>query len=57
VARDLGTCVIRLQATPPFPPAFDYPSVVGTLLGRLLGSGLFAPGLLDPWDGGAPAGA
>jgi Phosphotransferase enzyme family len=66
VARDLGSLVARLQATPAFPPVFDYPSLIGTLLGQLLESSLFAPGLLDrhregferireaySWDGGA----
>lgn len=66
LVRDLGTLVNRLQATPAFPPVFDYPSLIGTLLGRLLDSGLFAPGLLDrhcegferirevyPWNSGA----
>jgi aminoglycoside phosphotransferase (APT) family kinase protein len=48
MARDLGNLVARLQAIPAFPPVTDYPTVVGRLLGRLLGSGLFAPGLLDP---------
>ncbi len=66
LARDLGNLVARLQAIPAFPPVTDYPTVVGRLLGLLLGSGLFAPGLLDPhresferireaypWDDGA----
>ena len=48
LARDLGSLVARLQAIPAFPPVLDYPVVVGRLLGRLLDSGLFAPGLLDP---------
>jgi aminoglycoside phosphotransferase (APT) family kinase protein len=47
LARDLGTLVARLQAIPAFPPVADYPTVVGTLLGLVLESGLFAPGLLD----------
>jgi Ser/Thr protein kinase RdoA (MazF antagonist) len=47
VAHDLGTLVARLQAIPGFPPVFDYPSMIAILLGRLLASGLFAPGLLD----------
>jgi aminoglycoside phosphotransferase (APT) family kinase protein len=63
LARDLGGLVARLQATPAFPPVTDYLSVLESLLGRLLGSGLFASGLLDrhqegferirqayPWD-------
>lgn len=47
VVRDLGGLVVRLQAIPAFPPVFDYPSMIGILLGRLLDSGLFVPGLLD----------
>ena len=56
----------RLQATPAFPPVADYLTVLESLLGRLLGSGLFIAGLLDrhqegferirqayPWDSGA----
>lgn len=52
VARDLGTLLARLQATPAFPPVFDYPTVIGVLFDQLLGSGLFAPGLLDPHHAG-----
>lgn len=48
LARDLGNVVARLQAIPAFPPVADYPTVVGGLLARLLDSGRFAPGLLDP---------
>jgi aminoglycoside phosphotransferase (APT) family kinase protein len=48
LARDLGNLVARLQAIPAFPPVTDYATVVGRLLGLLLGSGRFAPGLLDP---------
>jgi len=47
LARDLGTLVARLQATPAFPSVADYPAVLEGLLGRLAGSGLFTPGLLD----------
>jgi aminoglycoside phosphotransferase (APT) family kinase protein len=63
LAHDLGELVARLQATPAFPPVADYLSVLERLLGRLLNSGLFIPGLLDrhqegferirrdyPWD-------
>jgi Ser/Thr protein kinase RdoA (MazF antagonist) len=46
--RDLGGLVARLQAIPAFPPVRDYPAVVDHLLGLLLESGMFAPGLLDP---------
>lgn len=47
LARDLGNLVARLQAMPAFPPVTDYPTVVGRLLGLLVASGRFAPGLLD----------
>ena len=66
LVHDLGDLANRLQATSPFPPVADYLSVLELLLGRLLESGLFAPGLLDrhregferirevyPWDGAA----
>ena len=66
LTRDLGDLVARLQATPAFPPVASYPTVLEGLLGRLLGSGLFAAGLLDrhregfericqayPWDNAA----
>jgi len=66
LARDLGDLVARLQATPAFPLVTDYLTVLKGLLGRLLGSGLFAAGLLDrhqegferireayPWDSSA----
>ena len=45
LVRALGTLVNRLQATPAFPPVFDYPSRLEPA-GRCH-SGLFAPGLLD----------
>ena len=47
LARDLGNLVARLQAIPAFPPVIDYPTLVGRLLGLLLASGRFTPGLLD----------
>jgi hypothetical protein len=66
LARGLGALTARLQTTPVFPPVADYLSVLKALMGRLLGSGLFAPSLLDrhqegferirqayPWDDGA----
>jgi hypothetical protein len=37
----------RLQATPVFPPVADYPAIVGGLLERLRGTGLYGS-LLDP---------
>lgn len=48
LTRDLGALVARLQAVPAFPPVLDYPTLVGRLVTRLLDSGLYAPGLLDP---------
>jgi aminoglycoside phosphotransferase (APT) family kinase protein len=66
LARDLGGLAARLQATPAFPPVANYLTVLKGLLDRLLGSGLFNVGLLDPhqegferirqaypWDGSA----
>jgi hypothetical protein len=66
LARGLGALTARLQTTPVFPPVADYLSVLKALMGRLLGSGLFAPSLLNrhqegferirqayPWDDGA----
>lgn len=66
LACDLGRLVARLQATPAFPAVASYLTVLENLLGLLLGSGLFVPGLLDrhqegfqrireayPWDDGA----
>jgi aminoglycoside phosphotransferase (APT) family kinase protein len=52
LARDLGDLVARLQATPAFPPVADYLTVLKGLLDRLLGSGLFNVGLLDPHQEG-----
>lgn len=48
LARNLGALAARLQATDTFPAVVDYPTVIAGMLDRLLGSGLFAPGLLDP---------
>lgn len=47
LAHDLGSLVARLQALPAFPAVTDYPTAVGILFDRLLGTDLFAPGLLD----------
>jgi aminoglycoside phosphotransferase (APT) family kinase protein len=46
--RDLGMLIAQLQEIPAFPAVLDYPTVIGTLIGQLLDSGMFAPGLLDP---------
>lgn len=48
LARDLGDLAARLQATPAFPPVASYLAVLEGLLGRLVSSGLFTAGLLDP---------
>ena len=47
LARALGALAARLQATPVFPPVADYPAIVGGLLERLRGTGLYGS-LLDP---------
>jgi Ser/Thr protein kinase RdoA (MazF antagonist) len=48
LARDLGTLIARLQATPAFSELHEYPAVLARMLGYLRGSGAFAVGLLDP---------
>jgi hypothetical protein len=48
LARDLGTLVARLQATPCFPALRDFPALLDRMLAFVRGSGLFAAGLLDP---------
>ena len=47
IARELGELAARLQATPAFPPLADYLPLLNGMLNHLLGSGAFAPGLLD----------
>jgi len=47
LARALGDLAARLQTTPVFPPVADYPAIVGGLLERLRGTGLYGS-LLDP---------
>ena len=47
LSRALGALAARLQATPAFPTVADYPSIVGGLLERLCGTGLYGS-LLDP---------
>lgn len=47
LARALGVLAARLQATPAFPAVADYPSLIGGLLDRLQGTGLYGP-LLAP---------
>lgn len=48
LALALGELVARLQAAPVFPPVASYFAVLERLLDRLVASGLFAPGLLEP---------
>lgn len=47
-AHDLGTLIARLQATPVFPPVDDYSTVLAGMFDRLIASGGFAAGLLEP---------
>lgn len=47
LAHALGSLAARLQATEPFAPVADYPSLVGGLLDRLQATDLYR-GLLDP---------
>jgi Phosphotransferase enzyme family len=46
IARDLGLLARRLQGTAPFPVLHNYPEIIGYLLERLSGSGLFESSLL-----------
>jgi hypothetical protein len=48
-ARAIGQLLARVQATPPFPRFVDYPVIVGRLWAWVCRTGLFAPGLLDPY--------
>ncbi len=48
MVRALGALTARMQATTPFPMLGDYPEMIGVMLTALSGSGLVAPGLLDP---------
>jgi hypothetical protein len=63
LARDAGSLVARLQATPQFPQLTDYLAILARMLAYLRGGTLYAPGLLDrhaegferiraayPWD-------
>ena len=66
LAQAIGDLLARVRATPPFPRFVDYPDIVGRLWAWVCGTGLFAPGVLDPhtdhlqhvrarysWDAGA----
>ena len=48
LARAIGELLSRLQATQPFPRFVEYPDIVGRLWAWVCGTGLFAPGVLDP---------
>jgi len=48
VVEGLGGLIARIQACPPFPTLGDGRDTLQLLLAGLAGSGLFAPGLLDP---------
>ena len=48
LARDLGSLIARLQATPLFPQLRDYFVLIERMLTRLREAGGFAKGLLDP---------
>jgi hypothetical protein len=48
LARAAGSLLARLQSAPLFPPLLDYFAILSRMLGFLRGSGMFAPGLLDP---------
>lgn len=47
LARALGALAARVQVLPLFPAVADYPSIIGGLLDRLQGTGLYGT-LLDP---------
>jgi hypothetical protein len=48
LARALGGLLAQLQATRLFPSFVEYPDIVTRLFAYVRGTGLFAPGLLDP---------
>lgn len=49
LAHALGELLRRLQATPAFPYFVDYPDIVARLWAHVGRTGLFVPGLLDPF--------
>ena len=49
LARALGTLRRRVQDTAPFPHFVDYPELVARLWAWVCQTGLFAPGMLDPY--------
>jgi aminoglycoside phosphotransferase (APT) family kinase protein len=50
LAPAIGELLARVQATPPFPRFVDYPDIVGRLWDWVCRTGLFAPGVLDPYS-------
>ncbi|HWD28180.1 MAG TPA: phosphotransferase [Rhizomicrobium sp.] len=49
LARALGEIAARLREAPLFPYFTDYPAIVDRLFAHVVRTGLFAPGLLDPY--------
>jgi hypothetical protein len=49
LARAVGELAARLQEAPLFPSFVDYPDIVARLFVHVVRTGLFAPGLLDPY--------
>jgi aminoglycoside phosphotransferase (APT) family kinase protein len=49
LAQAIGALLALVQATPPFPRFLGYPDMVGRLWNWVCGTGLFAPGVLDPY--------
>ena len=49
LAQAMGEMLRRMQETPPFPRFVEYPDIVGRLWGYVCRTGLFAPGVLDPY--------
>ena len=48
LAAEIGRLLARVQRLPTFPAVGDYPTIVERMLAFVRGTGLFAPGLLDP---------
>jgi len=49
LARAIGALAAQLQAAPLFPYFVDYPDIAARLFAHVVRTGLFAPGLLDPY--------
>ncbi len=49
LAQAMGELLHRVQATPSFPQFVEYPDIVGSLWAWVCQTGLFAPGVLDPY--------